>query len=110
MDTTNFSESYQSSRFRYSLGRPSIRPLLTQLEASSGFDPNWLPVVDGTPNFLVRIRVLSLMIPSGVRQISQIAGANVAGQRPFRRCGFAPFASEMLTLTGSSSAPDDSRK
>lgn len=70
----------------------------------------WLPVVGGTPNFLERITVFSPVFPSAVHQSRQIAGANAGGHRSFRRSGFAPFASKINTLTGSSATPSDRLK
>jgi hypothetical protein len=62
-----------------------------------GFDAalaiEWLPSVDGTPNLLEQIRVFPEIFSSESNQLDQNAGANLHLRRPFRRRGFAPFAS-----------------
>jgi len=66
----------------------------------------WLPVVDGTPNFLERIRLFSETFPSVTNQLGQNTGANPARHRSFWRGGFAPFASKKQPLANSFITPN----
>lgn len=85
-----------------------IRLTLVRLLASGSRPPTliyYLPVVGGFMNFLKRIGLFSEVIRPWLRLTGQNAEANPAERWPAWHIRFAPFASQILTLSSPRASP-----